>query len=303
MMITMKSTKIFSLLLCALLVISPMTGCAYLAYSDNSASVIDLDNIPPYSDSAYVEINGNIPFFTESDYTTDSFEEYGKQDYLGRCSTAYACIGKDLMPVEKRDSIGQIKPSGWQTVKYDIVDGKYLYNRCHLIGYQLSGENANPDNLITGTRYLNTEGMLPFEDMVTDYVQATDNHVLYRVTPVFTGVNLLADGVLMEGYSVEDEGKGIEFNVFVYNVQPGIIIDYSNGDSRLADEGDYSSYEISDSDKSEKSEYVINTNTNKFHTLDCPSVDKIKDNYKEAYAGNRDDLIDKGYEPCKICNP
>ena len=189
--------------------------------------------LPEYSDSPYVIVNNNEPFFTENDMTADSFEYYGELDELGRCTVAYASIGKDLMPTEKRGSIGSVKPTGWHTVKYDIVDGKYLYNRCHLIGYQLTAENANKNNLITGTRYLNVDGMLLFENMVADYIKETNNHVLYRVTPIFTGDNLLADGVLMEAESVEDNGEGISYNVFCYNVQPGIKIDYATGDSSL----------------------------------------------------------------------
>lgn len=189
-------------------------------------------SIPEYSGSAYSVINNNIPFFSEEEYTLTSFESYSELDYLGRCQTAYANLCIDTMPTEKRGSIGQIKPTGWHTVKYDFISGKYLYNRCHLIGYQLSAENANRQNLITGTRYLNTEGMLPFENMTADYIKETGNHVLYRVTPVYDGENLLADGVLMEAYSVEDGGDGICFNVFCYNVQPGVEIDYKTGDSR-----------------------------------------------------------------------
>ena len=189
--------------------------------------------LPEYGDSPYVIVNNNEPFFTENDMTADSFEYYGELDGLGRCTVAYASIGKDLMPTEKRGSIGSVKPTGWHTVKYDIVDGKYLYNRCHLIGYQLTAENANKNNLITGTRYLNVDGMLLFENMVADYIKETNNHVLYRVTPIFTGDNLLADGVLMEAESVEDNGEGISYNVFCYNVQPGVKIDYVTGDSSL----------------------------------------------------------------------
>ena len=195
------------------------------------------DAIPAYAGDPYVVINQNQPFFTESEYTTDSFEQYSELDALGRCGAAYACVGTDLMPTEERGGIGQVKPTGWHTVKYDSVEGKYLYNRCHLIGYQLTGENANEKNLITGTRYLNTEGMLPFENMVADYVKETGNHVLYRATPVFEGENLLAAGVLLEAYSVEDQGKGVMFNVFCYNVQPGIEIDYATGDSSLQGAG------------------------------------------------------------------
>ena len=194
----------------------------------------DIDNIPSYAGNSYVIVNDNIPNFKEEDYTTTSFEKYGELDYLGRCTTATSNIGIDLMPTEKRGSIGMIKPTGWHTIKYDHIDGKYLYNRCHLIGYQLTGENANKKNLITCTRSMNTKGMLQFENMVADYIKKTSNHVLYRVTPVFEGDNLLATCVQMEAYSVEDSGKGIMFNVFVYNIEDGIIIDYKTGESRLA---------------------------------------------------------------------
>ena len=192
-----------------------------------------LDNIPVYSGTPYVVIDDNEPDFTEDELTDQSYESYSDLDELGRCGIAASNIGTDLMPTGKRGKIGQVKPSGWQTIKFDNVDGKYLYNRCHLIGYQLTAENANEKNLITGTRYMNVDGMLPFENMVADYVKETGNHVMYRVTPVFDGNNLLASGVLMEAKSVEDNGAGILFNVFCYNVQPGVTIDYATGDSSL----------------------------------------------------------------------
>ncbi len=193
----------------------------------------DLASIPEYSNANYVVLNNNEPNFTESDYTTDSFERYSELDSLGRAKVAYANIGVDLMPTEERGSIGQVKPSGWHLVKYDIVNGKYLYNRCHLIGFQLTGENANEKNLITCTRQMNTVGMLEFENKVANYIKSTNNHVLYRVTPIYKDDNLLASGVVMEAYSVEDSGEGIKFNIFVYNVQDGIDIDYKTGDSKL----------------------------------------------------------------------
>lgn len=196
---------------------------------------ITLANLQAYSGDAYVELNDNVPDFGKSELTEKAFERYSELDDLGRCGAAFANVCTDTMPTEERGSIGMVKPSGWQTVKYDNVDGKYLYNRCHLIGYQLTGENANKENLITGTRYLNVEGMLPFENKVAEYVKDTDNHVLYRVTPIFKGDNLLASGVQMEAYSVEDKGKGICFNVYCYNVQPDITIDYSDGSSKLSE--------------------------------------------------------------------
>ena len=191
----------------------------------------DPDAIPPYSDSAYITVCDGIPDFSDDELTAVSFEQYAELDALGRCGVCAASVGRDLMPTEKRGSIGQVKPTGWHTVKYDFVDGKYLYNRCHLIGFQLTGENANTRNLITGTRYLNVEGMLPFENMVADYVKETDNHVMYRVTPVFIGDELLARGVHIEAFSVEDGGDGICFIVYCYNVQPGVSLDYATGES------------------------------------------------------------------------
>lgn len=201
--------------------------------NNNIETSYAVDSVPEYSGSEYIIINDNVPEFAESDFTTESFEEYSELDSLGRCGVAFANIGQDLMPTEERGSIGYIKPSGWQTVKYDIVDGKYLYNRCHLIGYQLTGENANPNNLITCTRNMNASVMVKFENDVADYIKETGNHVLYRVTPVFEGDNLLASGVQIEAESVEDKGEGIQFNVYIYNVQEGISIDYKTGESSL----------------------------------------------------------------------
>ena len=203
-------------------------------YHQNTGYDLQIENlnIPEYSGAAYAEVNNNIPFFEKTERTKEVFEIYSNLDYLGRCGAAYANVCKELMPTEERGEIGMVKPTGWHTVKYpEIIEDLYLYNRCHLLGYQLTGENANEKNLITGTRYMNVEGMLPFENKVAEYVRKTDNHVLYRVTPIFTGNNLVADGVLMEAYSVEDSGEGISFCVFVYNVQPGIVIDYATGQS------------------------------------------------------------------------
>lgn len=287
--------------------------------TDNSS--VSLSDIPAFSNKPYVEINDNKPEFLSSDLTTSSYEYYSDLDSLGRCGVAVACIGQDIMPTEKRGEIGQVKPTGWHTVKYDCVDGKYLYNRCHLIGYQLSGENANEKNLITGTRYLNVDGMLPFENMVADYVKETNNHVLYRVTPIFKGDNLLANGVQMEAFSVEDDGDGICFNVFCYNAQPKVTIDYKTGDSSYKGGGSSQSSKSSSSqsNKSNSSsvqssqqqnqnngqsgEYVLNTNTKKFHYPSCSSAKRIKDSNKQSYSGSRDDLIAQGYDPCKKCNP
>ena len=205
----------------------------YILSHAYTVSSYNIGEIPEYTDELYVYINNNEPFFSEEELTTESFERYSNRDYLNRCGVAYANIGIDLMPTKERESIGSVKPSGWQIAKYDFIDGKYLYNRCHLIGFQLSGENANPENLITCTRQMNTGIMLEYENKVASYVKKTKNHVLYRVTPIFEGINLIAKGVEMEGYSVEDNGKGIKFNIFVYNVQEGIEIDYKTGNNKL----------------------------------------------------------------------
>lgn len=227
------------LLLTVMLTLS-FTGCSEsdnfsFLDSQETQTSFSLENLPDYEGEPYVVLDENQPSFSQEDMESGSFESYSRLDSLGRCGEAFANVGQDLMPTEKRGSIGMVKPSGWHLVKYDIVDGKYLYNRCHLIGYQLTAENANERNLITGTRYMNVDGMLPFEDQVADYVKETDNHVLYRVTPVYQGDELVARGVQMEAYSVEDEGQGVCFNVFVYNVQPGVEIDYATGDSRLSE--------------------------------------------------------------------
>lgn len=273
-----------------------VSACSFKDESVVSSKSISVSDIPEYSNSAYIKIDNNIPSFKDSEMTTKSFEKYSELDNLGRCSVAYACVGKDIMPAEKRGTIGSVKPSGWHTVKYDCIDGKYLYNRCHLIGYQLTGENANIKNLITGTRYLNVEGMLPFENMVADYVKETDNHVLYRVTPIFERDNLLVSGVQMEAKSVEDNGDGISFNVYCYNVQPDIVIDYKTGESwEVGNEKSIS--------ESDTRTYILNTNTKKFHLKICSSAKNLPDKNREEYSGNRNDLISKGYEPCKKCNP
>lgn len=300
---------------------------------------ISLSDIPEYEDSPYVEINGNIPFFDEDDITTEAFEIYSDLDDLGRCGAAYANICEEIMPTEERGDISSITPTGWQSVQYDIIDENYLYNRCHLIGYQLAGENANELNLITGTRYLNVEGMLPFENMVADYVEETGNHVLYRVTPLFDSDNLVASGVLMEAMSVEDEGEGILFCIYCYNVQPGIIIDYATGDSCLdesetvaetteettTEEAETTTKAQETTTKSTQSTskstesttkatnaaestaetytYVLNTNTKKFHYQDCRYVKQMSDENKYIYSGTRDEVIAMGYDACKVCCP
>lgn len=261
--------------------------------TEEYSSVLD---VPDYEGEPYVEINGNTPDFTEAELTIKAYETYSELDSLGRCGEAEACIGEELMPTGERESISEVKPTGWKNEKYDNVDGGYLYNRCHLIGYQLSGENANAENLITGTRYMNVEGMLPFEDMVADYVHETENHVMYRVTPVFEGDDLVASGVQMEAESVEDEGEGICFNVYVYNVQPDITIDYATGDN-------WESSEDNTEVKNEEITYILNTSTHKFHQPDCAGAADIKEKNRQEYTGTRDELITQGYEPCGRCHP
>ena len=284
---------------------------------ESSMTGFDVSTIPDFSGEPFYILNNNVPFFNETEKNNkDDFENYSDLDDLGRCGVAYANICIDIMPTEERGEIGQIRPSGWHTVKYNgIVDGNYLYNRCHLIGYQLAGENANEKNLITGTRYMNIVGMLSFESEVYEYVQETNNHVLYRVTPIFEGDNLVASGVEMEAYSVEDNGKGVCFNAYVYNVQPGIIINYATGDSEVDPNYSYVSSEdnnVTDNEdySSEEStavipecDYVLNTNTKKFHYPSCGSVQDMKDKNKEYYTGDRQALIDRGYSPCGRCKP
>ncbi|HBM97616.1 TPA: hypothetical protein DD394_09135 [bacterium UBP9_UBA11836] len=269
-----------------------------------------LASVPAYSGKPYAIINKNVPFFTKADRVSRSYEKYSQLDNLGRCGAAMANVGRDIMPTTKRGKIGQVKPSGWHLAKYDCVDGKYLYNRCHLIGYQLTAENANPCNLITGTRYLNVQGMLPFENMVADYVKETGKHVLYRVTPVFKGNNLVAHGVLMEAMSTEDGGRSVLFNVYCYNVQPQISINYKTGASTytggttVAKKTKHKSYSSSSSSKSMAVNiYVLNNSTHKFHRPGCSSAARISSRNREEYTGSRSSLISDGYSPCKKCNP
>lgn len=281
-----------------------------------SGTDVTLDSIPAYSGNPYVTVNDNVPFFTDEEMSTDAFEYYSNLDSLGRCGVAYANVCTEIMPTEERGAIGSIKPSGWHTVKYDIVNGKYLYNRCHLIGYQLSAENANTKNLITGTRYLNTEGMLPFENMVADYVKETNNHVLYRVTPMFSGDNLVASGVLMEAKSVEDNGAGILYSVYCYNVQPGVSIDYATGESSLDDtnvsqedglqtnaNNDTNAYNsnavASSSDSNSVNGAVIvhiTDSGSKYHSAGCRYL-------KSDHEVTLDEAKSLGLSPCSVCNP
>lgn len=266
----------------------------------------DVSQVPTYTDQPYVVLADDVPSFTKED-SAGPAESYAPLDALGRCGVAMAVVGPETMPTEERGSIGMVKPSGWHTVRYDdLVDGKYLYNRCHLIGYQLTGENANERNLITGTRYLNTEGMLPLENEVAEYVERTGNHVLYRATPVFVGNELVARGVHLEARSVEDGGAGVEFNVFCYNVQPGIQIDYATGESRRVEplpEETQKAPEVVPPEASPGTTYILNLNTKKFHYPECSSVDQMSEKNKYEFTGTREEAIAQGYDPCKRCNP
>lgn len=289
----MKKRSVLWLIIAIALIIS------LFLLPDNRKPTVLLGEIPEFSGMPYVVLQDNVPNFSESERRPDTYERYSELDMLNRCGAAEACIGIELMPTEERGSIGQVKPSGWQTVKYDSVDGKYLYNRCHLIGFQLTGENANPENLITGTRYMNVEGMLPFENMVADYIRETEYHVLYRVTPIFEGDDLLARGVQMEALSVEDGGEGVCFNVFVYNCQPGIHIDYTTGDSWAGDKAGGNE----EPPTSLQTEYILNTGSMKFHDVNCSQTESIKQANKAYFNGKREILIDQGYSPGKCCDP
>ncbi len=306
-------TQISALLLLISLLLSILCGCG---------PVISLDEIPEYKRSAYVEINGGDPYFKDNEITDEAFESYSELDALGRCGVAFACIGIELMPTEERREIASITPTGWEyggmsnNNTYDFVENEYVYNRCHLIGFQLAGENDNERNLITGTRYMNIEGMLPFENDVADFVEKTGYHVMYRVTPIFSGLDYVARGVLMEAYSVEDNGRGVCFCIYAYNVQPGVTIDYftgvnvangekmpeinTDGDDRTEIKDDNNSGSSSDG---EICDYILNINSKKFHIPGKSCANSIKEANREEYTGTRQQLIDKGYKPCGTCNP
>lgn len=335
-----KIKRLSSILISTLLVISVLSGCVstesdfvkenYPEYStinsgdaiqstnantelntdinnvktENKTIVIGGETIEWFTSEPYIIVNNNVPFFTEDDKKiTDKVELYSELDELGRCGTAFATVCQELMPTEKRGAIGQVKPSGWHTVKYDCIEGKYLYNRCHLIGFQLAGENANTKNLITGTRYLNIDGMLEHENIVAEYVKDTNNTVLYRVTPMYTNDNLVADGVLMEAYSLEDAGDGVQFNIFAYNVQPGITINYSNGESYLDGEEIKIKVEKQYTANEDGIVYILNTSTKKYHDETCKTGLKTKEENRETFNGTVEWLTDNGYEPCGLCKP
>ena len=275
------------------------------AETDPSSPDFILIDLPTYVGSAYVVLNNNVPVFSPEELTTEGYEFYSPLDALGRCGTVIASVGRETMPAEDEDrgNISSVKPTGWVQASYDSMGGQPLYNRAHLIGWQLTAENANERNLVTGTRYLNVQGMLPFEDMVADYVKETGNHVAYRVTPIFEGNNLVCSGVQMEGFSVEDNGEGICFNVYCFNVQPGIIIDYATGASSEGGETPVDPEAETNADGEVIHDYVLNTGRKRFHYPNCSSVGQMSEKNKQPYTGSREDLIDQGYQPCGSCNP
>lgn len=300
------------LLLIGIIASLTFSGCGNVEYNQttdepifsSTAGTLDqrepnirLKDIPEYSGDAVAIVNNNNPQFATLSY--DSYEHYSELDYLGRCGVAEASLAIDLMPTQDRESISQVKPSGWQNEQYDIVDGGYLYNRCHLIGFQLAGENANEKNLITGTRYMNTPIMLYYENAVAEYIKDTGNHVMYRVTPMYDGFDLLAKGVQMEGYSVEDNGDGVCFNVFIYNEQPGITINHRNGDNWLGSDIEIPEEEIvSDEDAI----YVLNTSSKKIHEIGCSSIGTMSDSNKKNTKDDVEVLLGKGYTLCGNCH-
>ena len=287
----MKITKVLSALA---LLLALLSGCTEPAISVSQPPYIDLNAIPVWDGQPCFVIDDNTPGFTELDLTTDAFERYSALDALGRCGSAYACVSEALLADEDRGSLASITPSGWVNRQYDFIDGKYLYNRCHLLGFQLTGNSASKRNLITGTRYLNIQGMLPFENQVADHVKGNSHHVLYRVTPLFRENDLVCRGVQMEAYCVEcGNTDPFMFHVFCYNIQPGVLIDYETGESTFSEIGL----------NSEKKTYVLNTSSKKFHDPDCGNAANISDKNRDKVKITREELIYRGYEPCGVCKP
>ena len=307
-----RFSRLTAAILLAVILVLQLASCSFGSgtgdgFGNPDAPLISLDSIPEYSGKAYVAINGNVPFFEEDELTTVAYESYSELDGLGRCGVAVACVGKELMPTEDRESISSVFPSGWKhkgksnNNQYDFVDGEYIYNRCHLIGFQLTGENANEKNLITGTRYLNIDGMLLFENMVAAYVKDTGYHVMLRVTPIFNELDLVCRGVLMEGYSVEDEGEGICFCIYAYNVQPNVYINYYTGENKLSADAKDEEEDVFESSVT----YVLNINTKKYHLPECSSATEMLDKNREDYTGTVEDFATRypGYSPCGSCKP
>lgn len=303
----MKTARKLSLIALILIFSMLFSGCALLdSLLGRQPAPISLDEIPAFSGEPYVIINGGVPYFTEDELTDRSFESYSELDELGRCGVAFASIGRDIMPTEERGDINSVKPSGWVSAKYDCVKGGFLYHRCHLIGFQLTGENANEKNLITGTQYLNIEGMLDFENMIADYIKETENHVLYRVTPIYEGYELVARGVLMEAVSIEDGGDGIQFNVYCYNNQPGVVINYFDGTSYLDGENPPPPVEDEGGDSGapeEVTHYILNIKTKKVHLPTCTYAKSMKEENKSQSTKTVEELTDEGYSACSICKP
>ena len=309
-----KKRNLFKKPLIALLIVLALLLSGYFAKDylapDVSGPSISMQDIPEFAGEPYVVINDGVPYFTEDEITTASYERYSKLDELGRCGVAIACIGVDLMPTEDREPHLHVEPSGWNQAQYDCVPGKYLYNRCHLIGFRLTAENDNEKNLITGTRYLNIDGMYDFEEMVDHYITETENHVMYRVTPIYKNdIDLVPWGVLMEGYSVEDNGDGVQFNVFCYNVQPGVVIDYYDGSSWLDGENpppkddDNTDESGSGSVGNGEITYILNTSSKKFHKPTCSNGINTSEKNKQETTKTREEVVADGYQPCGNCDP
>ena len=309
----MKNARRLTLLIALLLIITTaFTSCELFSTKDNTegSSPVSLDAIPVYSGSPYVAVNGNEPFFTAEEITTEAFESYSPLDSLGRCGVAFASLARELMPTEERGDINSVTPSGWEyggRSNNKRYSGEWLYNRCHLIGHQLAGENANEKNLITGTRYLNIEGMLPFENQIADYIKETGNHVMYRVTPIYEGDNLVASGVLMEGYSVEDEGEGIFFCIYAYNVQPGVEINYKNGQSRESGdtETDISGDSADTPTDPNAPTYILNKSSKKYHLPGTSCAGSVSEANRLEYYESVEAFPElyPDYTPCGTCKP
>ena len=303
----LKFTKLSATIACLLIILAQLVSCfGNNPPSSSTPPDVDGDQLPGYNQTAYTEVNGNIPYFSTEDITTESYEYYSELDALGRCGVAVACIGVDIMPTEDREGSLSVNPSGWEhngksnNNRYEFVDGGYVYNRCHLIGFQLTGENSNAKNLITGTRFLNIEGMLPFENMVADFVKDTEMHVMYRVTPIYDGNNYVARGVLMEGYSVEDEGEGICFCIFAYNVQPGVVINYYTGENSADPD-----YAPNDGGSTDSITFVLNTSSKKYHLPTCTYAQSMKSENRFNYTGTPENfsILYSDYAPCGTCDP
>ena len=305
----MKRTLKLLLVLLVLLSTLLCSSCSLLDFLNPTPPSYDgVDSVPPFDGkTAFVILNDGVPYFDPSEYTAECFEEYAELDRLGRCGVTFACVGVEIMPTDKRESISSVKPSGWQSETYEHINGKYLYNRCHLIGHQLTGENANERNLITGTRFLNIDGMLPFENLVADHVKELEHHVLYRVTPIFHDKNLVADGVVMEGYCIECAGEEAVFCIYAYNCQPGVEIDYKTGKGRLSgtpapEGGDETTGDETTGDEVTVT-YIINISSKRFHKPTCAGAVSMKESNRQESTATRDELIAQNYIPCGTCKP